>query len=148
LDATVPSSLTKIGGFNGSGDVDANVLAVSGNKLFVGKDRSASYPELLILDISIPSSISQIVSKDIPISPNTQISALSVVGNYLFMGTSDSNSEFQVWDVENINSIWQRSSFNFSAKATGLEYIDNVVVLSVESNDALKIIYDTATPPL
>lgn len=148
VDVTNPYVPVKVGGYNGAGDVDAKSLSLSGSRLFVGKERSNAYPELLVLDISTPSSIALLASKDLPLNPNTEVVSLNAVGTYLFMGTSDANAEFQVWDIEDLSNIWQRSSFNFPATASGIEYIDNVVVLSVRSNDALHIIYDTDYPPL
>lgn len=148
VDVTNSASPVKVGGYNGAGDVDARSLTFSGNILFVGKDRSTSNPELLALNINDPSNITLVASKDVPLNPNSSITNIDAIGPYLFMGTSDPNAEFQVWDISNLANIWQRSSFNFSARATGLEYIDNVVVLSVYSNDALHIIYDTDYPPL
>lgn len=59
---------------------------------------------------------------------------------YAFLGTEDSNKEFQVWNVSNPNSIAFWSSFNFPQVATGVDYEDNLVYVSVRSNDALRII--------
>ncbi|MBI4086217.1 MAG: hypothetical protein HY433_03200 [Candidatus Liptonbacteria bacterium] len=62
------------------------------------------------------------------------------VNPYAFLGTEDSNKEFQVWNVSNpvTPTLW--SSFNFPQVATGVDYEDNIVYVSVRSNDALRII--------
>ncbi|MBI4993587.1 hypothetical protein HZC33_01330 [Candidatus Wolfebacteria bacterium] len=61
-------------------------------------------------------------------------------GSLAFLATEDSNKEFQVYDISSSTrpSFW--SSFNFPQIATGIDYEDNIVYVSVRSNDALRII--------
>ncbi|HCI05686.1 MAG: hypothetical protein UX26_C0026G0010 [Parcubacteria group bacterium GW2011_GWC1_45_9] len=61
-----------------------------------------------------------------------------------FLATSNSNTEFQVVDITNLQNPYIYSSFNFPQMATGIAYRNNVVYTSVRSNDALRII--TSTP--
>ncbi len=61
-----------------------------------------------------------------------------------FIGTSDSNREFQVVNISSSTSPVLHSSFNFPQVATGVDYEDNLVYVSVRSNDALRII--TSSP--
>jgi len=61
-----------------------------------------------------------------------------------FLGTANNNSEFQVILIEDPTSLTLHSEFNFPQIATGITYRDNVVYVSVRSNDALRII--TSTP--
>ena len=62
-----------------------------------------------------------------------------------FLATSNSNTEFQVINISNLNNPHIYSSFNFPQMATGIAYRNNVVYTSVRSNDALRII--TSSPP-
>ena len=57
-----------------------------------------------------------------------------------FIASSNSNREFQVINISDPNnpSLW--SYFNFPQVATGIDYEDNLVYVSVRSNDALRII--------
>ncbi|GAH25486.1 unnamed protein product, partial [marine sediment metagenome] len=48
------------------------------------------------------------------------------------------------WNISNPGNIELWSSFNFPQVATGIDYEDNVVYVSVRSNDALRII--TSSP--
>ena len=61
-----------------------------------------------------------------------------------FLATENPNAEFQVYDISNPASPSLWSSFNFPQMATGIDYEDNIVYVSVRSNDALRII--TSTP--
>lgn len=65
-------------------------------------------------------------------------------GSLAFLATENPNAEFQVYDISNPAnpSFW--SSFNFPQMATGIDYENNIVYVSVRSNDALRII--TSTP--
>ncbi len=65
-------------------------------------------------------------------------------GSLAFLATENPNAEFQVYDISNPASLSLWSSFNFPQMATGIDYEDNIVYVSVRSNDALRII--TSTP--
>ena len=68
-----------------------------------------------------------------------------VVRDYLaFLATSDSNRAFQVWNITDPSNITFWSSLQFPQVATGIDYEDNLVYVSVRSNDALRII--TSSP--
>ncbi|MEK7624568.1 MAG: hypothetical protein AAB404_02535 [Patescibacteria group bacterium] len=64
-------------------------------------------------------------------------------GSLAFLATENPNAEFQIFDISNPAnpSLW--TSFNFPQTATGIDYEDNVVYVSVKSNDGLRIISST-----
>jgi len=63
------------------------------------------------------------------------------VRDYLaFVATDHSNGEFKVYNIDDPANITLQSQFNFSQVATGITYRDNVVYVSVRSNDGLRII--------
>lgn len=64
--------------------------------------------------------------------------------NLAFIATSNSNKEFQIIDISNSTGPTLYSSFNFPQMATGIDYENNTVYVSVRSNDALRII--TSSP--
>ena len=147
LDVTNPSSITKLTDINLPGNETVNTISLSGNRMYLGRDRSSSYQELYVYDISSPSSPILLGSSDVDLNSNSGVTNILVLKNFLFMGTNDPNDEFQVWDVVNPANLIRYSTFNFPQEITGLDYVDDIVVVSVKSNDAFHSIYDQDNPP-
>ncbi len=140
LDISNPASIVQVGGYSAPGDSeDGKSFSIFGNKLYMGRLVGGDHDdhhELHILDISSSTTPQNLGSKDIAASVN----GLVIRDGLAFLGTSDSNKEFQVWDVSNPQDIEFWSSFNFPQVATGVDYEDNLVYVSVRSNDALRIV--------
>jgi hypothetical protein len=140
LDVRNPQAIVQIGNFFAPGDSeDGKSLYLVGNKLYLGRLRGgnhADHHEFHIVDVSNASSTQNLGSKDLAANLND----LTVRDNLAFFATDDSNEEFQVWDISNPANIAFWSSFNFPQVATGIDYEDNLVYVSVRSNDALRII--------
>ena len=102
------------------------------------KQTASSRPELYILeksDLSVKKEI------DLNLSPaDASVADIVVVSRFIFLGTGDSNAEFQVWNSDDLTSRW--SDFDFPQAITGLEFLDDKIYAAVKSNDALHIIYD------
>ena len=126
-------------GYNASGNEDGTSIFLLGNIFYLGRARTASgRPELFILKTS---DLSISASTNLGLNPSSAtVQDIDAVSNFIFLGTSDSNAEFQVWNKNDLNS--RVSYFNFPQAITGLEYMDNKIYVSVDSNNALHIIYD------
>jgi len=140
LNVSNPASIAKISGYDAPGDSeDGKSLYLVSNKLYLGRlvgGNHEEHHELHVLDVSSSTAVQNLGSKDMA----TNLNGL-VVRDYLaFLGTSDSNKEFQVWNISDPANIAFWSSFNFPQVATGIDYEDNLVYVSVRSNDALRII--------
>lgn len=134
LNVSDPALISQIGFYNAPGSEDAISVYFSESKLYLGRvDASAN--ELYILDIT--SSTPQLLGSQNFSTDITGIIARDFLG---FFGTTDSNKEFQVWNVSSSASLEFWSGFNFPQVATGLDYEDNLVYVAVRSNDALRII--------
>lgn len=66
------------------------------------------------------------------------------VGDLAFLATSNSNKEFTIVNVADPDNIVEYSSLNYPQIGTGIDYYNNVVYMSVRSNDSLRVI--TSTP--
>jgi hypothetical protein len=154
LNVSNPSAITVAGTFDLPGEEDATALELLGNKLYVGRDRGSS-DDFFILDISNPSAISVLGSKDFDgnvctegggpsscLGPNTRIVGIKVVGDLAFLATTYQTKGFQVWHINDPSNIFNWSTYNYSEKATGLDYEVDYIYTSNESNAALRIIYD------
>ena len=140
FDVSNPANITQIGSFDAPGGTeDGKSLYLTGNILYLGRTGEGGHEdhhEFHILDVTIPSSTQSLGSKDLAADLND----LRVRDTLAFLGTSDSNKEFQVWDISNPAQLTLLSSFNFPQVATGVDYEDNLIYVSVRSNDALRII--------
>ncbi|HXF44331.1 MAG TPA: hypothetical protein VNK70_02620 [Candidatus Paceibacterota bacterium] len=139
LDISNPANIVELGRFNATGSADGKSIFLSSSKQYLGR-LSSSNRELQILDATDPANILNVGFADL----GGDLNDMYVRETLAFVGTSDSNNEFQVWDVSDpsVPTFW--SSFNFPQVATGLDYEDNIVYVSVRSNDALRII--TSSP--
>ena len=63
-----------------------------------------------------------------------------VAGNLAFLATSNNNKEFIIANIANPDNIAEYGSLNLSQSATGVDFADNKVFVSVRSNESLKII--------
>ncbi len=133
-DVSNPSNIIQVGSFT-SGAQQPVSLWLAGTTGYLG-NKQGDQPELFILDVSSSTSIQNQGSFDIP----GNVNAIRISGNLAFLATSDPNAEFQVWNVSNPASSFLFSSLNFLKVASGIDYEDNLVYISLKSNDALRII--------
>ncbi|MDO8466753.1 MAG: prepilin-type N-terminal cleavage/methylation domain-containing protein [bacterium] len=61
-------------------------------------------------------------------------------GDLAFLSTTNTGKEFLVVNVANPDAMTEYASLNFPQVGTGIDYADNMVFMSVRSNDALRII--------
>jgi len=135
-----PANISKISGYDAPGDSeDGKSLHLVNDKLYLGRlvgGNHTNHHEFHILDISSSTAIQSLGSKDIAADVNGLVAR-----DYLaFLATSDANKELQIWNISDPANITLWSSFNFPQVATGIDYEDNLVYVSVRSNDALRII--------
>lgn len=140
LNISNPSNITVLSVYDAPGDSeDGKSLYLVANKLYLGRTvggNHSNHHEFHILDISSSTSPQNLGSKDLAADLND----LCVRDNLAFLATPDPNKEFQVWDISNPANISLWASFNFPQVATGIDYEDNMIYVSVRSNDALRII--------
>lgn len=144
LNISNPSNITVSSGYDAPGDSEnGKSLCFTDNKLYLGRTLGGNHSdhhELHILDVSNSASPANLGSKDLAADLND----LRIKDYLAFLGTSDSNKEFQVWNISDPANIFLWSAFNFPQVATGVDYENNIVYISVRSNDALRII--TSSP--
>ena len=139
LDVSNPVNPQQIANYNFPGQEEGQSIYWVNNKIYLGREQSGNH-ELHIVNVSDPASLQNLGSIDI----TGDLNDLVIRDNLAFLATGDSNNEFQIFDVSDPANIEFWTSFNFSQVATGIDYEDNIVYVSVRSNDALRII--TSTP--
>jgi len=134
LDVTSPGSISQIGAFDLSDDEDALSLSLVGSTLYVG--RKEEDDEFMVFDVTNPASIQTLGS----VNPDDDVNDIAVSAPLTFLATSESNAELQIFNIANPANITLWSVLNFPQVATGIDYENNFVYVSVRSNDGLRII--------
>ncbi len=132
LDVSNPSDLTEAGSLNIPGGFDAkSIFVMSPDRVFIGVGNS-----LYIVDATNPAAMTVLGS----INAGDSVNDIYAVGYLAFLATSNSNSEFQAINFTDPQNPVLWSSLNFPQVASGIDYEDNIVYVSVRSNDGLRII--------
>jgi len=121
------------------GSEDGKTAYIVGDKLYLGRlvgGKHTNHHEFHIVDITEPLNLDNLGSVDLATSLNDVV----VRSNLAFMATSLPNSEFQIWDISDPAAPVPFGTLNFPQVATGIDFEDNLVYVSVRSNDALRII--------
>lgn len=131
IDISNQSSPQEIGVLSIGAQEGKSIFIQTDSRVFLGTDS-----KFYALDTASSSNISIRGSIDIW----ADINDIVVVGNFAFLATSNANKEFIALDITDPTNIQQISSFNFPQHATGIDYENNLIFVSVRSNDALRII--------
>ncbi|MBI5306375.1 hypothetical protein HZB04_02225 [Candidatus Wolfebacteria bacterium] len=134
VDISNSSNLQRAGSLN-IGEHAYGIFAISQSSVYVG-----GKTKFYIVDASNPANISVKGS----VNAGDKVQDVAISGNLAFLATSNSTKEFQVIDISSSTNPTLYSYYNFPQSATGVDYLNNLVYLSVRSNDALRII--TSSP--
>ncbi|MEK7573952.1 MAG: hypothetical protein AAB514_00255, partial [Patescibacteria group bacterium] len=134
IDVANPASPSIMGSINVNDDV-YGIYPLSEDKILAGEKT-----KFYIINASNASSMT--ISGSVLINDRTR--DIVSVGSLAFLATENPNAEFQIYDISNPASPFLWNSFNFPQTATGIDYENNIVYVSVKSNDGLRII--TSTP--
>ena len=140
VDVSDPANPSIIGSFDATGgSEDGKGVYLVGDRLYLVRLNGGNHDdhhELFIVDVGDPISPQVLGSKDF----GNDINDLKVKDNLVFLVTSNPTEEFLVWDILDPANIVEVGSLNFPQTGTGIYYEDNIVYVSVRSNDALRII--------
>ena len=98
---------SEVASFNLPGSEDASSIFLNGNSLYLGR-KSGSGPELFVFDI--PSLISGFPTPRATSEVGADVHTLLGAGLVLYLGTSKSGAEFQVWNID--SSTWSTATAN------------------------------------
>jgi len=95
--------------------------------------------------VEVPTLTFALGGKDLGLHKKTGVEGLVVSGPIAFLGTTYQPGGFQIWDVSNPADIKAPSScniYNYSEKASGLDFVDDYVFTSNNSQQALRVIWN------
>ena len=118
---------------------DGKVIKIIPPKLYLGRLKGGDHSdhhELHILNMVNPTLLTNLGSRDTAADVND----LVTIENLEFIATSDPNKEFQIFEISNPASMAPYALLNLPQVATGIDFENNYIYLSLRSNDALRII--------
>ncbi len=101
----------------------------------VGGNHS-THPEVAVIDVTNPDAPTTLGSLNF----TADVNGVFAADNLLFLATSVSNEEFQIFEDTDPANMTYYSGLNFPQMATDLAFENNIIYVSVRSNDALRII--------
>lgn len=148
INVTNPASPTVAGAYDLPGStLDAEEVYVLGFVAYLGLDRATGNgKDFLTLSILNPSVPTLLGSLKLNMANNTKVAGIAVAGSYAFVGTTDTNAEFRVFDVSNPSAptpVGSCGPYNYSAKVSAVRYAEGYVFVANQANDALRVVYDT-----
>jgi hypothetical protein len=137
------------------GDQDGLSVFLVGHELYFGRQSTTNGPELYVFDVTDPNdlSLTSILKQG---EVGASVLTLRVSGAYVFMATSKSGQEFQVWradfskwdsDVLNAGRLQYYLFAHFPATGTGFDvdgdWVYAVSQFNASPGDALQVLYTT-----
>lgn len=110
FDISVPGSISEITFLNFTGTEDAISIHGAGNAIYIGRKEALSQPELLIIDITAPTSPSIAASFEVIDDVNDIVAS----GDRLYVVTEESNNDLRIYDIANPLSPSQLISYNMT----------------------------------
>ena len=147
LNVTNASSPTLLTSIDLPTNNDALSVQLIGNKLYVGRQKTASGPELFIYNVVYGESGSNPTISLSALGSGAEINidatTLRVAGKFAFIGNPLPN-EFSVWDVSHPTTSFPRidtSPLNVSNKVSDIDYEAPYIYVLSLANDNLQILY-------
>lgn len=139
MDITNPLAPTELGSYDAPGTADGSAVHAK-SKIRVYFTRNVSdEDELYVLDTSNPVAITSRGSTDV----SEKVHTIIATGILAFIGTADTNEEFQAYYVRDPLNVTEYGDLNFSNIGTGADYYNNIVYMSVQNNDLLQLVTST-----
>ena len=136
---TVIFPMTQIGTFDAPGNEDGTTINMLGNKVYLGRKRSASNPDFIIIDIQNPALPIFLGSKNLGLKYSNEVKKVLTSGDFTFLAAND-EKEFYACNIKNPENIPDCAILNSADKLSSLDYEDNLIYASTLNNDAIQII--------
>ncbi len=115
------------------GTQDISIAYQDPGILFIGNQANL----FIVIDASDPLQMVELAS----VGTNGEVrDVVCTVGDLAFLGTTSSNSEFQILNISDLDNVYLYASLNFPQMTGGVAFVDNKAYAAVRSNDALRII--------
>ncbi len=130
VDSASPTYKQLRGSFVATGNEEGTSLFLLGRKLFLGLEHASSgRPDFFILDVTTPSALVKLASKNLAMNSTSAVVGVRVSGNLGFIGASDPNENLMILDISK-TTLPLLGKFNFAQTTTGMDMADNTIYLS------------------
>jgi hypothetical protein len=155
-DVSTPTSITELvnartvfldNSGNPNNDENGKSVFILGNKLYFGREKTASGPEFNILDASNPRTAVGGLPIFGPADPNKEmnkeITDIRVTGRFAFLASyGDSSGGLKVWEISNpLNIELINLTFNFGNKLQAIDYEPDFIYAAGGSTPNFQILY-------
>ena len=141
-----PTNISFEDSFDTAGDEDGQALYLLGDKLYLGRDSTPSTREdFYVFDVSNPSSLVELGSKNLNLNPNALVVGIVVKGSLAFIGLDNPTSGLQILNVSDPSAIVNHttcSTLNFSENSTAIDMEGDFIFSANRSNDEIRVIRD------
>jgi len=151
--------LSFVGAYDAPGDADATSLYLSGNEVYLGRQRDASNADFFIINVLNPLAPTLVGSRDLDkklcldesnnmpkacLGSGSAVEGISVRGNMVFLIASQQTANFQIWlrDGNTINPVSRCNAYNYAEKAVDLDFFENFGFVANGSTFPLRIVGD------
>src|SRR3989344_108068 len=138
FDISSPTNITEVGSINLDGSAGGLSVSAFSNVAAIGR-RENGGTELCFIDVTKHALPVLITVFEVP-GDGDIYDMVCVEGDLAFLATKESNQEFFIVNIDDFDNPVQYGFLNFPQVATGIDFAENKVFMSVRSNDALKII--------
>jgi len=156
IDVSVPAAMLHPDAtgmkFDLTGTQDGTALFYSSGIVYLGVGRSAgdsaAWHDFYALNVSNPSTISEMGSKDVGLQNNSEVVGVVVKESYAFLALDDPTTGLQVLNISNPFDIIDQSvctSFNFSENTSGIDVNGSFIFTANSSNAEIRLIEDQPT---
>jgi hypothetical protein len=135
LDVHDPAVISRVGGFDAPmGLGNGKVVAGLGTRLYLG--RTVGARELYVLDITDPRTPLEVSSYDV----NASVYDLRITGSKVFLMTSDTFREFQVFNSLRSGMIQKVNEIDLPARSKSLDFFSDGLVIFDETVGEIRAI--------
>lgn len=140
-----PSNIQFVRKIDLSGNEDGLALYVSGNKLYLGRERTpAARKDFYIFTLTDPENPTEWTSINLGLNPGTTVEEIIVKGSLAFVGLDNPTAGLKILNVSTIPIVNHSTctSLNFSENTSAMDMWGDFLFTANRSNDEIRIIRD------
>lgn len=144
-----PAAITLVGTFNPSGNEDGTALALLGNRLYLGRDRTpAGRYDFYIINVANPAAPTALGQRNLGLNPGAKVKGIAVRGRLAFLGLDNPTTGLAILNITNpalITSQVVCTTLNFAENTMAIDMNGDYVFTANASNNEIRVLRDQPT---